>query len=116
LKRQLLVESRQRGALFAHAFLWAAILTLRKMLYNALRDSQKSIKSIRHSIVLNLPRRNCEKKADGVYRKWASAKAPEEIVVLDLETAELWRQLQKISDAVHTGNPAPHLRLVPDAE
>jgi hypothetical protein len=49
-------------------------------------------------------------------RKRALAKTPEEIVALDLETAELWQQLRQISDAVHTGNPAPHLRLVPDAE
>jgi hypothetical protein len=56
------------------------------------------------------------KKVDEVHRKRASAKTPEEIAALDLETAELWQQLRKISDAVHTGNPAPHLRLVPDAE
>ena len=56
------------------------------------------------------------KKVDEVHRKRASAKTPEEIAALDLETAELWQQLQKISDAVHTGNPAPHLRLVSDTE
>jgi hypothetical protein len=56
------------------------------------------------------------KKVDEVHRKRASAKKPEEIEALNLETAELWQQLQKISVAVHTGNLAPHLRLLPDTE
>jgi hypothetical protein len=53
---------------------------------------------------------------DELHRKRASAKTPEEIAALNLESAELWQQLQKISDAVHAGNPAPHLRLVKDRE
>jgi hypothetical protein len=43
----------------------------------------------------------------------ASPKTLEEMVALKLEVAELLQQLRKISDAVHSGNPAPHLRLVP---
>jgi uncharacterized coiled-coil DUF342 family protein len=56
------------------------------------------------------------KKADELHRKRALAKAWKAIAALDLEADELLRQLRKISDAVHTGNPAPHLRLVPDVE
>jgi hypothetical protein len=47
-------------------------------------------------------------------RKRTAAKTLEEIAALDLEATELLQQLRRISDAVHTGNPAPHLRLVPD--
>jgi phage shock protein A len=54
------------------------------------------------------------KKADELSRKQGSAKTLEEMAILNLEAAELKQQLRKISDAVHTGNPAPHLRLVPD--
>ena len=75
-----------------------------------------SINSNRRSIVPNFALEVLRKKVDEVHRKRASAKTPEEIAALDLETAELWQQLQKISDAVHTGNPAPHLRLVSDTE
>jgi hypothetical protein len=56
------------------------------------------------------------KKAVELRRKRDLAKAPEEIAALNLDAAELKRQLRKISDAVHTGNPAPHLRLVSGAE
>jgi hypothetical protein len=49
-------------------------------------------------------------------RKRTAAKTLEEIAALDLEATELLQQLRRISDAVHTGNPAPHLRLVPDKE
>jgi hypothetical protein len=49
-------------------------------------------------------------------RKRASAKTAEEIAALNLEATELKQQLRKISDAVHTGDPAPHLRLVSDTE
>jgi hypothetical protein len=38
------------------------------------------------------------------------------IATLDLDVADLLRQLRKISNAVHTGNPTPHLRLVSDIE
>jgi predicted nucleic acid-binding Zn-ribbon protein len=54
------------------------------------------------------------KKADELSRKQGSAKTLEEMATLNLEAAELKQQLRKISDAVHTGNPAPHLRLVLD--
>jgi hypothetical protein len=49
-------------------------------------------------------------------RKRTAAKTLEEIAALNLEATELLQQLRKISDAVHTGNPAPHLRLVPDTD
>jgi hypothetical protein len=54
------------------------------------------------------------KKADESSRKQGSAKTSEEMAFFNLEAAELKQQLRKISDAVHTGNPAPHLRLVPN--
>lgn len=56
------------------------------------------------------------KKVDELHRKATLAKTPEEMVALKLEVAELLQRLQKISDAVHAGNPAPHLRLVSDTE
>jgi hypothetical protein len=57
------------------------------------------------------------KKAVELEHRLASAKTPEEMADLNLEAIELLQQLQKISDAVHAGNPAPQLRLVPtDAE
>jgi predicted nucleic acid-binding Zn-ribbon protein len=49
-------------------------------------------------------------------RKRNAAKTMEEIAALNLEATELLQQLRRISDAVHKGNPAPHLRLVPDKE
>jgi hypothetical protein len=49
-------------------------------------------------------------------RKRNAAKTLEEIAALNLEATELLQQLRRISDAVHTGNPAPHLRLLPDVE
>jgi hypothetical protein len=55
-------------------------------------------------------------KAEELRRKSALAKSLKEIAALNLEAAELLQQLAKISAAVHTGNPAPHLRLVPDIE
>ena len=55
-------------------------------------------------------------KGVALHRKRDWAKTPEEIAALNLEATELLQQLRKISDAVHTGNPAPHLRLVPDIE
>jgi hypothetical protein len=56
------------------------------------------------------------KKADTLCSEFAAAKAPEEIFDLKLEAAELIRQMQNISDAVHAGKRAPHLRLVRDQE
>lgn len=56
------------------------------------------------------------KKAVDLHRKRDLAKTLEEIATLDSDAAELLQQLRKISDAVHTGNPGPHLRLVPDIE
>ncbi len=56
------------------------------------------------------------KRADELQRKSAAAKSLEEITALKLEAAEILQQLQKIGAAVHTGNPAPHLRLVSDTE
>jgi phage shock protein A len=56
------------------------------------------------------------KKVDKLHRKAALAKTLEEMVALKLEVVELSKQLRKIADAVHSGNPAPHLRLVSDTE
>jgi predicted nucleic acid-binding Zn-ribbon protein len=56
------------------------------------------------------------KKEVALRRKRHAAKPLKEITDLNLEATELLQQLRKISDAVHTGNPAPHLRLVPDKE
>jgi len=56
------------------------------------------------------------KKAVDLRRKRDLAKTREEIAALNLDAAGLKRQLRKIGDAVHTGNPAPHLRLVSDIE
>jgi hypothetical protein len=56
------------------------------------------------------------KNVEEARRKRAAARTPDAIVALDLEAADLLQQLRKISDAVHTGNPAPHLRLVSDIE
>ena len=56
------------------------------------------------------------KKGGALHRKRDLAKTPEEIAALNLEATELLQELRKISDAVHTVNPAPHLRLVPDIE
>jgi hypothetical protein len=55
-------------------------------------------------------------RADELRCKSDLAKSMEEIAALNLEAAELLQQLVKIHAAVHTGNPAPHLRLVSDAE
>ena len=56
------------------------------------------------------------KKAEVLCREFAAAKTPEAIFALKLEAAELNRQMQNISDAIHAGRPAPHLRLVRDQE
>jgi hypothetical protein len=55
-------------------------------------------------------------RADELRRKSGLANSVEEIAVLNLEAAELLQQIVKITTAVHTGKPAPHLRLVPDVE
>jgi hypothetical protein len=56
------------------------------------------------------------KKAVELRRNRDVAKTLEEIAALNLDAADLLQQLRKISDAVHTGNSAPHLRLVPNIE
>ena len=56
------------------------------------------------------------KRADELQLRSTVAKSLEEIAVLKLEATELLQQIVKLSTAVHTGNPAPHLRLVSDAE
>jgi hypothetical protein len=56
------------------------------------------------------------KRADELQRKSAEAKSLEEIAAVNLEAAKLLQQIATITIAVHTGNPAPHLRLVPDIE
>jgi hypothetical protein len=55
-------------------------------------------------------------RTEELRRKSDLAKTMEEIAALHLEAAEILQQLQKIHAAVHTGDPAPHLRLVSDAE
>jgi hypothetical protein len=55
-------------------------------------------------------------RADELQRKSVLAKTMEELTALHLEAAELLQQIVKISTAVHTGNLAPHLRLVSDTE
>ena len=55
-------------------------------------------------------------KVDELTSKRAAAKTPEGIAAIDLEANELLLQLQNISDAVHTSNPVPYLRLVSDTE
>ncbi|HUI14066.1 MAG TPA: hypothetical protein VL048_11430 [Xanthobacteraceae bacterium] len=56
------------------------------------------------------------KRASELCRKLAAAKTPEETKALNIEAIELKQQLDKISEAVHAGHPAPHLRLVSDSE
>jgi hypothetical protein len=53
-------------------------------------------------------------KAVKLEHKRAISKSPEDILAMNLEAAEIMKQLQKISNAVHAGNLAPHLRLVSD--
>jgi hypothetical protein len=57
-----------------------------------------------------------QRKVDEFTSKRAAAQTPEEIAAVDLVADELLLQLRKISDAIHTSNPAPHLRLVSDTE
>lgn len=57
-----------------------------------------------------------QRKVNELTRKRAAAQTPEEIAAIDLEADELLLQLRKISDAIHTSNPAPHLRLVSDTD
>jgi len=56
------------------------------------------------------------KRAVELHRKRHLAKTLKEIAALKSDAAELLQQLRRVGDAVHTGNPAPHLRLVPDIE
>jgi predicted nucleic acid-binding Zn-ribbon protein len=55
-------------------------------------------------------------RTDELRRKSDLAKSPDEIAALHLEAAEILQQIVKITTAVHAGNSAPHLRLVPDTE
>ena len=55
-----------------------------------------------------------QKKEVTLRRKRNAAKSLKEIADLNLEATELLQQLRRINDAVHTGNLAPHLRLVSD--
>lgn len=57
-----------------------------------------------------------QRKVDELTSKRAAAKTPEEIAAVNLVADELLQQLRKVSNAVHRGNPAPHLRLVSDTE
>jgi hypothetical protein len=52
------------------------------------------------------------KRADELQRKAPLATTPAQIAALNLEAAKLLQQVAKITTAVHTGNPAPHLRLI----
>lgn len=55
-------------------------------------------------------------RADELRRKSTLATTIEEIATLNVEAAELLKDLVKISLAVHTRNPAPHLRLISDID
>ena len=57
-----------------------------------------------------------QRKVDELARKKAAAQTTVEIAAVDLMADELLQQLRKVSDAIHAGNPAPHLRLVSDTE
>jgi hypothetical protein len=56
------------------------------------------------------------RKVDELTSKRAEARTLKEIAAIDLEAKELLLQLRKISDAVHSNNRAPHLRLVSDTD
>jgi hypothetical protein len=56
------------------------------------------------------------RKVDELTSKRAEARTLKEIAAIDLEANELLLQLRKISDAVHSNNPVPHLRLVSDTD
>ena len=56
------------------------------------------------------------RKVDELTSKRAEARTLKEIAAIDLEANELLQQLRKVSDAIHTSNPAPHLRLVSDTD
>jgi phage shock protein A len=56
------------------------------------------------------------KKAEELEHKRATLKSPEDVLAMNFEAAEIMQQLQKISSAVHVGNPTPHLRLLSDTE
>jgi hypothetical protein len=58
-----------------------------------------------------------------IQRRWmkltskrTAARTPEEIAAVDLAADELLLELRKISNAIHTSNTAPHLRLVSDTD
>ena len=55
-------------------------------------------------------------RAEELRRKSGLAKTVEEIAALNFDAEELLKQMREISKAVHTGNPAPHLRLVSDTD
>jgi hypothetical protein len=48
-----------------------------------------------------------KKKAVELHHRRNLAKSPEEIAALNLDAKELLKQMRKISEAVHSGNPAP---------
>jgi phage shock protein A len=56
------------------------------------------------------------RKVDELTSKRAETRTLKEIAAIDLEANELLHHLRKISDAVHNSNPAPHLRLISDAD
>ncbi len=56
------------------------------------------------------------RKVDELTSRRAEARTLKEIAAIDLEADELLQQLRKVSDAIHTRNPAPHLRLVSDTD
>jgi hypothetical protein len=57
-----------------------------------------------------------QRQVDELTGKRAAAQTPEEIAAVNLAADVLLLQLRKISDAIHTSNPAPHLRLFTDTE
>lgn len=57
-----------------------------------------------------------QRKVDELTRMRTAAQTPEEIAAVDLAADELLLQLRKISNTIHTSNPAAHLRLVSDTD
>jgi hypothetical protein len=56
------------------------------------------------------------RKVDELSSRRAEAQTLKEFAAIDLEAKELLLQLRKISDVVHSSNPAPNLRLISDTD
>lgn len=98
--------------------LFAARLLVRRMMHCAGKPMRQSDfdKIIAALDLAEFAMEEVRKRAEELRRKSALARTMEEIAALHLEAAELLQQIVTINTAVHTGNPAPHLRLVSDTE